>query len=105
MLSAKIVPLFNAMQTWRMENGLAHSGKIMNFGKSVVTNFNSTEDNGLADTGAMTCSVSEETCRSMNVTPEMYLPTEMKIVGASGKFLRIKGCILAKVWTPTSSTN
>lgn len=67
MMAVKIMPMLNAMQTWRTENGLAHSGWGMNFGKSVVSQFRTVEESGLADSGAMTCSISEESCRQMDV--------------------------------------
>ena len=99
-INAKISPMREAMESWKLEKGLIGSIKALtkqNDVKRISEKFEGIVDPSLVDTGAQLCSITKKSAARLGFTKEDLLPTEMKIRGASGKFLNLEGCLLAKI--------
>lgn len=108
MIRVRVAPMKNAMEAWRRQVGLSSKKEELGAYESVVTEFSSlhpTSDVQLADTGAQTCSVTEDLCLTMGIGRSDFLPTGMNITGATGASLDVLGCVLLKIWTETGSTH
>ena len=99
-INAKVRPMKYAMETWKLENGLIRK-RSQNWDPlqsiSVTSKFYGHFEVPLADTGAMLCSIQKSTVEQMGISEEDYLPTDMMMMGCSGKYVDMEGAIMAQI--------
>ena len=119
MMLAKITVLIKSMIAWKVKHGHRPVGTLFSRWRGLLpvgarahtglTGAPSVQtymgyEASLADSGAQTSSVSPDVCQKLGLEPEDYLPTKMKIDGASGNPLPILGAILATVQVGWATT-